>query len=202
MSYLMNSFQNASYENIPEFPTSQVIPGWNVGNPRPESTICVKYLGGYLYVSPREFIIGSMNNGNPFIYKLLLKTPIPDDHLLFIIKKYDINISFANLNYFTPMNLFFLYFIEELLPMDEYQEPYYDIEPVVDHVDSRRKAEEKRRKLNDAFWNYLFKQIKLVSRKPKLRVSPRMVPRPRKIFSQPTSEQVFSAGRRTRRTKK
>jgi hypothetical protein len=85
--------------------------------------------------------------------------------------------------------------------MDEYQEPYYDIGHVVDHVDERIKAEEKIRKLNDAFWNYLFKQIKIVSRKSKLRVSPRMVPRPRKIFSQPTSEQVFSAGRKTRRTK-
>jgi len=37
--------------------------------------------------------------------------------------------------------------------------------------------------------------------KPVLKKTPRMVPRPRKIFSQPTSEQVLTAGRKTRKYK-
>ena len=185
---------------------SLVLPEWNVYPPK-DGHFSLKYLNGFLYINPREIQIGSTfthaTNNQGHIYKLLLREPMSDEHINAVVEKYNIYIDFENLNYTTPMNLFFLYFMEELLgPVVEYQEPFYDFgEPRQDlgaHViDNHRKMV----KDNDAFWNYLFKQINIVSRKPKLRVSPRMVPRPRKIFSQPTSEQ-FSAGRRTIRSKK
>ena len=182
-----------------------VLPEWNVYPPK-DGHFSLKYLNGFLYINPREIQIGSTfthaTNNQGHIYKLFLREPMSDEHINAVVEKYNIYIDFENLNYTTPMNLFFLYFMEELLgPVVEYQAPFYDFgEPRqdlgADVIDNHRKMV----KDNDAFWNYLFKQINIVSRKPKLRVSPRMVPRPRKIFSQPTSEQ-FSAGRRTRRNK-
>jgi len=183
-----------------------VLPEWNV-YPRKDGHFSLKYLNGFLYINPREIQIGSSigtRADRGHIYKLLLREPMSDEHISAVVEKYNIYIDFENLNYTTPMNLFFLYFMEELLgPVVEYQAPFYDFgEPRqdlgADVIDKHRKMVND----NDSFWNYLFKQINLVSRKQKLRVSKRMVPWPRKIFSQPTSEQVFSAGRRTRRTKK
>jgi hypothetical protein len=148
-------------------PVPLVLTEWNVYPPK-DGHVSLKYLNGFLYINPREIQIGSTFTGAPInqghIYKLLLRKPMSVEHINAVVEKYNIYIDFENLNYTTPMNLFFLYFMEELLgQVVEYQAPFYDFgEPRqdlgADVIDNHRKMVND----NDAFWNYLFKQIRRI----------------------------------------
>ena len=135
-------------------------PEWDILEPM-VGHFSLKYYPGFLYINPREIQIGS-GGPNRIVNKLLLKTPMSDEHIKHVVEKYDINIDFSDIRPYKPLDLFFLYFMEELLgTIVEYQAPFYDFgPPPANDILGTQIA-------NDNFWNYLFKQIKIVSRKQK-----------------------------------